>query len=482
MGIPNSKRNSSEVKVSLVRRIAELRRSRINVFQRTYRFAFLSVWLSVCLLQVHALTVDSLDVGPTGGYIKDHGNPRVVVFVHGLFSSPEAWRCDGQHYWPAMIANDSDPAFADTDVYVIGYPTPPKHGKMTISQLDTIIMNRLEADEVFSRHKEVVLVAHSLGGLVTQQLLLTYRDKGLYKKVSFLYLFGTPQEGSKLANIGKYFSADPLLKELQEGEGNFILHDMDEKWLHADFKSIKRFCAYETQSEHGFKVVDPNSATRGCEENVAIPANHRDMVKPCTTRSDAYIALENRLRTVTLVSDTTPSVPTTVISAPNGIAIGGGTVENPTVNNLYNMPEPLPGLVLNVATGKRSMVHIYPEWLETRVSPEQRTRLQNPHKIVEITVDRNFTNPSFAITCDRPCGFAPASSFGAFVGSIEMPTVRPSGNMAYQLRSVDLEKPNTFGFQLRDFTLRAQNTLIIDVQSGDSSDIEVKTVEPIWVR
>jgi triacylglycerol esterase/lipase EstA (alpha/beta hydrolase family) len=390
------------VKVKTVRRIAELRRSTIKIASRVCFFACLAVCPSTCLIQLHASTVDAINVGSTGGYIKDHGNPKVIVFVHGLFSSPDAWRCDGQHYWPAMIANDSDPAFADTDVYVVGYPTPQKHGKMTISQLDTVIMNRLEADGVFSRHKEVVFVAHSLGGLVTQQLLLTYRDKGLYKKVSFLYLYGTPEEGSKLANIGKYFNADPLLKELEEGEGNFILHDMDEKWLHADFKSIKRFCAYETQPENGFKVVDPNSATRGCEENVAIPANHREMVKPCSSRSDAYLALENKLRTVTLNNEEASTQSSTVVNAPNGIVNLNGTLINPQVTNNYGARGPAPNVSWEFTTVTSKVppqnLDIY---LSKHIPPPPYRDVSEEQ--IGIKLSSTFYNAAFLITCERAC-------------------------------------------------------------------------------
>ena len=288
-------------------------------------------------------------IAPQGGYVKNQNNPRVIIFVHGLFSGPDAWRCDEEHYWPAMIASDQSPAFANTDIYVVGYPTPTKHGKMTISDLITVIMNHLESDGVFESHKEVVFVAHSLGGILTQQLLLTYRDKQLYKKVSFIYLFGTPLEGSKVADIGKIFYSDPLVKELQTGEGNFVLPDMDEKWIHAGFDSIHRYCAYETQAEGIFKVVNRQSATRGCQDTVAIPGNHRQIVKPCNTSAEGYIALKNKLETVHL-AQTTEVGSTGTAYAPYGIAITGGLVENPTVNNYGSVAPPDRNITVEAGT------------------------------------------------------------------------------------------------------------------------------------
>lgn len=247
-------------------------------------------------LAAHADVPVLTDIGPNGGYVKNIGGSKVIVFVHGLFSDPEAWRCDPAHYWPTMIGNDPDQTFSNTDIYVVGYPTPRSHGTMTMADLESNILSRMQADGVFSRHREVIFVAHSMGGLLTQQMLLTYRDKELFKKVRAIFLYGTPQEGSKLANWAKYFNPDPKLKELQAGDKNFTLQEMDQDWTHAGFTEIKRYCAYETKPEEGFKVVDRYSATRGCNDSVAMNENHRELVKPCDTEADSYIFLKSELK------------------------------------------------------------------------------------------------------------------------------------------------------------------------------------------
>ena len=129
-----------------------------------------------------------------------------------------------------------------------------------------------------------------------------------------------------MADLAKYLKPDPRLKELSTGDGNFILRDMDDELRHSEFSSIPRFCAYVTQKEHVFKIVDHNSATRGCQDTIAIDANHGNLVKPCDVRSLSYIALANKVRTVKLEnrSDRAPGGTGVTVSAPNGIAIGGG--------------------------------------------------------------------------------------------------------------------------------------------------------------
>lgn len=308
----------------------------------------LFVCLFACLLGVlpplRAQTGLSSELESTGGYVKNQGNSRVLVFVHGLFSGPEAWRCDPNHYWPQMIAQDQSLAFAQLDVYVLKYRTPSHGGTMTLSDLSTSIYNQMVTDGIFSKHKEVIFVAHSMGGILTQQLLITYAKEKLSDKVRTILLYGTPQEGSKLANLGSLFNKDPLLKELQTGDRNFILPEMDLNWTHSTASLIRRYCAYETRAEGFMKVVDPRSATRGCYDKLAVDTDHRHLVKPCSVRDASYTFLANKL--------TEMGVPGQLPASPET----GTTVPAPAREIAHNTPYDEIGNLLDTV---RSMQALY---------------------------------------------------------------------------------------------------------------------------
>lgn len=196
-----------------------------------------------------------------------------------------------------MIAKDADAAFASTDIYLVGYTTPRHGGKMTMTNLAEQIVNRMQTDRVFERHKQVIFVAHSLGGLLVEQILLDFPKDAPSDKVRAIFFYGTPHEGSHLANFYKFFSSDPLVKELQAGDDNLILRDVDQRWAEADLK-IKQFCAYEKRAENGAKVVDEYSATRGDCKPLGINTDHRNLVKPCSERDDSFTFLQNGLRAI----------------------------------------------------------------------------------------------------------------------------------------------------------------------------------------
>jgi pimeloyl-ACP methyl ester carboxylesterase len=217
---------------------------------------------------------------------------RVIVFVHGIFGdSTSTWkRSASTPYWPRLLL--ADHAFDDVDVYVANFQSPHFGNTMTVDEIVAQLNSRLTADGVYNKHREVVFVCHSLGGIVVQRLLLTFRDHA--KQVPFIYFFAVPEEGSQIAKIGRLFNADPLLDALFSGNENGYLLNLENEWRAAKF-NIRRYCAYEKRaSAMGFLIVDRLSATRNCDETpIPINADHKSIVKPLSMLDDSYYALRN---------------------------------------------------------------------------------------------------------------------------------------------------------------------------------------------
>jgi pimeloyl-ACP methyl ester carboxylesterase len=220
-------------------------------------------------------------------------NKRVVVFVHGIFGDADGtWRYSPAVYWPRLLL--ADEAFRDSDVYVASYSSPYFGNTMNVDEVVTNLNNRLVQDDVFSKHREVVFVCHSLGGLIVQRLLLTFRDYA--HQVPFIYFFSTPETGAQIANLASVFSSDPLLRGLIPGDGNDYLQNLENEWKAAQFH-IYRFCAYEKKKYKGVLVVDRLSGTRNCDDPpLAINEDHVSIVKPDSVDHDSYVALRNAFR------------------------------------------------------------------------------------------------------------------------------------------------------------------------------------------
>ena len=224
--------------------------------------------------------------------------PRVIVFVHGLHGSRESWRAANGAYWPDMVR--TDPRFAYSDVDVAEYPTPASHGTMSSAQLSDILWTRLRQDHVWD-HRDVVFIAHSLGGILVEEMLLRHPAEAAH--VRFIVSYGTPHEGSSMARMASIYDHDPLLNDLSDASDNTLLTQLENNWRSREsVNSIHRFCAFEsvdTTPENSFgrylkahaRVVSYFSATYGCDVTTPpqeIQADHLHMVRPADRSSSAY--------------------------------------------------------------------------------------------------------------------------------------------------------------------------------------------------
>jgi pimeloyl-ACP methyl ester carboxylesterase len=223
---------------------------------------------------------------------------RVIVFVHGLHGSRDSWRASNGAYWPDLIR--TDPRFAYSDVEVAEYPTPASNGKMSSVQLADILWTHLKQDHVWE-HREVVFIAHSLGGILVEEMLLRHPAEAA--RVRFIVSYGTPHEGSAIARMASIYDKDPLLNDLSDASDNAFLTQLENNWRgHDSVNGIHRFCAFESEDttpENRFgrylkthaRVVSYFSATYGCDVTTPpqeIHADHLHMVRPLDRTSSAY--------------------------------------------------------------------------------------------------------------------------------------------------------------------------------------------------
>jgi len=246
--------------------------------------AIVSAFFLVCLAAVPACADDL--------------KPRVIVFVHGLHGDHDTWRATNGAYWPRLI--QTDPHFQLSDVFVAEYPTPSRHGQYSTQQLSQMLWQQLQQKGIW-QHREVIFIAHSLGGLLTEEMLLNHPENAA--QVPFIVSYATPHQGSFVANLATIYDSDPLLTDLRASNDNSFLMDLEQQWRSTPFASrIHRYCAYEsldTAAGAGIgqylrartRVVDYYSATYGCDTDTApqkIVADHINIVKPDSRSAPAY--------------------------------------------------------------------------------------------------------------------------------------------------------------------------------------------------
>src|SRR5262245_41533639 len=122
-----------------------------------------------------------------------------VLFVHGFGGNPRST-------WgnvPKFISDN--PRMSGWDIFSVGYPTRLIFDIVGLWSADpdlaTVAKGLYTVTSIppFKDYRVLALVAHSMGGLVVQRALLDHRD--LRKRVSHVFLFGTPSAGLIKASL-----------------------------------------------------------------------------------------------------------------------------------------------------------------------------------------------------------------------------------------------------------------------------------------
>ena len=140
-----------------------------------------------------------------------------------------------------------------------------------------------------------------------------------------------------------------------------------------------------------------------------------------------------------------------IINAPNGIAIGDGSVViNPTVSNVSF---PLPS-VFWVIEGKPPL-----------------SNSTHPQVSVKISIDKMFVDAKFAVVCDRPCK--------AVGGEIVLP---PEGGIAIPTWGTIPERPDIAAFVVGQPNPMPSNVgYRAYVESADALPVKILDVKPLTV-
>lgn len=123
-----------------------------------------------------------------------HDNKSVVFFVHGLCMSEQAWANPAQQDWLTHLPNH--------DVAYLRYNTG-KHISHNGRELAALLEERTAA------YDNVVIVGHSMGGLLTRSASYYAQQVGMpwIKKLSHVATLGTPYHGAPLERLGNAFNS-----------------------------------------------------------------------------------------------------------------------------------------------------------------------------------------------------------------------------------------------------------------------------------
>jgi pimeloyl-ACP methyl ester carboxylesterase len=221
-----------------------------------------------------------------------------VVFVHGIFGSTlGTWSSpSGATFF--QLLKDSPNVGSKVDVYAFGFTSKTMAGgSLDIREAANNMALRLRAAGVLE-YPAVVLVGHSMGGLVVLRYLTSNLDKDaeFAAKVPLVVLYATPMEGANIAAIGNLVLRNPALAIMRPADSNAALQQLSDDWVGLVHKP-KVICGYETRDIYGVKIVPWGSSSKFCSEAaLAIQdEDHIGIVKPNRLLHPSVVMLTDAL-------------------------------------------------------------------------------------------------------------------------------------------------------------------------------------------
>lgn len=221
---------------------------------------------------------------------------RRILFVHGLGGDEKTW---GD--FPKFLAADSD---LKATAHFFKYPTPLLGLKFfyllqnSYQNLQDLAKGLKTAiDNLHKDADEIILVGHSMGGLVVRQYLLDEYIARREPRVNKVILYAVPNEGSSLAQIAKNISVYKNPHLLQLCKSSDFIDLLNQNWTASTFYENNEI-DFTVVVAGNDKIVNRRSA-EGIFRHLTpehIPhANHFSIVKPESADSLAYQILKNSI-------------------------------------------------------------------------------------------------------------------------------------------------------------------------------------------
>jgi pimeloyl-ACP methyl ester carboxylesterase len=216
----------------------------------------------------------------------------LIIFVHGLGGDKSTWGDFGH-----LI--ESDPDLQDrVDVRYYSYPSSairfwPFKRSMKIQEISLGL--KTEITVRYHEYDNILLICHSLGGLVGKYFLCDQIKKNEKLNVKGIVFFATPHTGSVLAAVADRLSLKHHhIKQLRVDAD--ILSLLEEDWDNLS-------CASKLRVEYiigGSDVIvtTESGAPRGSNPKLIPGRGHIDIVKPGDTSEMSYLIVKHLIRSL----------------------------------------------------------------------------------------------------------------------------------------------------------------------------------------
>ncbi|KPY10365.1 ABC-three component system protein [Pseudomonas savastanoi] len=241
-------------------------------------------------------------------FISQNNKQNLILFVHGFCGGEETWRNGNAKSFPELLLENPEIS-ENYDIAQFQYFTKllnlfakvgkvstllkrffsTSHGKLAKNISIEEIGNLLRTEIRFrlQSYENIIVVAHSMGGLVTKSAITTdIREKNPSKIKLFISL-AVPHHGAEAATYGSLISENLQIEGL--APLNDFIHKISDEWLKTSIRPTTKYF----YGSYDNVVKKTSAAPSDKEKSDIIPVNedHTSITKPEGPNSTTYIAV-----------------------------------------------------------------------------------------------------------------------------------------------------------------------------------------------
>ncbi|MCH7373584.1 ABC-three component system protein [Aeromonas sp. MR16] len=232
---------------------------------------------------------------------KKENKPNAILFVHGLKGGQETWSYSENITFPKLLA--SDPQLADRfDIGCFNYFTTFTNtygvSKSLFSRLfgsmkkvrknlpitEIAELLRTEFYVNLNEYERVIIIAHSMGGLVSKACILNHLEETQGTVVKGFISLAVPHSGAKIASMGSFISSNVQLADLSVLSD--AIYKFSNDWVNATNPPPTKY-VYGTNDPYVEKksalAIESNRAN-----STAVEENHSSICKPKDNNETVY--------------------------------------------------------------------------------------------------------------------------------------------------------------------------------------------------
>ncbi|WP_277591804.1 ABC-three component system protein [Pseudomonas chlororaphis] len=237
-------------------------------------------------------------------WVKKDSKPNAVIFVHGLKGGQETWSFDENISFPKMLA--TDPQLSDRfDVgcfnYFTTFTTSYGISKSIFSRLFGSIKKvrknlpiteiaqllRTEFEVNLNDYEKIIIVAHSMGGLVSKACILSHLEETQNTLVKGFISLAVPHSGAKIADIGSFISSNIQLENLNVLSD--AIYQFSREWVSATNPPPTKYI----YGAHDLFVEKKSALAIESQkkDSIAVDEDHFSICKPKSQSETVYKAV-----------------------------------------------------------------------------------------------------------------------------------------------------------------------------------------------